>query len=315
MNREQRVGLFVLLALGIFIVFLELTTGFMPFRKTYTVYGLFRNVRGIQEGTDVSVSGMNVAKVRELVFKDGKVKVAIAVPEEVRLYKDATATLEASIMGATSTSTLNVEPGSSANAVLKNGDYLNVKESPSVAEVLDNVNKAVASLQDAAESFGGGKEGPLATLNAFFEKHEKEMGDMVHNFSVFSEKLAKGEGRLGKRLEDDTLYGQLSSTMSSLQDSIKRLEEGKGTLGKLVADDSLYKKTTAMMDSLDRAIEDLAEVAQKVNRGEGTLGKLVTDDSLYKKAEESLANVDRATKGMEDQGPISAIGAAAGAIF
>jgi len=65
---------------------------------------------------------------------------------------------------------------------------------------------------------------------------------MVHNFSVFSEKLAKGEGTLGKLLEDDTLYSQLSSTMSSLQGSVKSLEEGKGTLGKLVKDDSLYKK-------------------------------------------------------------------------
>jgi phospholipid/cholesterol/gamma-HCH transport system substrate-binding protein len=70
-----------------------------------------------------------------------------------------------------------------------------------------------------------------------------------------------------------------------------------------------------MMDRLDNAMKDLANVTQKVNRGEGTLGKLVTDDSLYRKAEESLANVDRATKGMEDQGPISAIGAAVGAVF
>ena len=313
MNREQRVGLFVVLALAIFVFFLELTTGFIPFKKTYTVYGLFQNVRGIQEGTDVSVSGMNVAKVRELAFQDGKVKVAIAVPKDVRLYKDATATLEASIMGAIAT--LNIAPGSSASPTLKEGDFINVKESPSVAEVLDNVDKAVASLKDAAESFGTGKEGPLAKLNEFFEKHEKEMGDMVHNLNVFSEKLAKGEGTLGKLLEDDKLYNQLSSAMSSLQSSVKRLEEGKGTLGKLVTDDSLYNKTTAMMDRLDRALKDLAEVAKKVNRGEGTLGKLVTDDSLYKKAEESLANVDRATKGMEDQGPISAIGAAAGAIF
>lgn len=278
MTKEQRVGLFVILALVIFVVFLELTTGVMPFKKVYTVYGLFQNVRGIQEGTDVGVSGINVGKVKGLAFKDGKVEVAIAIPEDVKLYEDAIARLEAPIMGPTSS--LNIAPGSSEKPRLKDGDRIDTEESPSIQEVLGRVDKAVASLEDMAESFGG-KEGPFAQLNTFFKEHEKEMGDLVENFSKFSE----------------------------------RLSEGKGTLGKLIEDDTLYNKATAMMDRLDTALKDLAEVAQKVNRGEGTLGKLVTDDSLYRKAEESLANVDRATKGMEDQGPISAIGAAVGAVF
>jgi phospholipid/cholesterol/gamma-HCH transport system substrate-binding protein len=202
MTREQRVGLFVILALIIFVVFLELTTGFMPFERAYTVYGSFQNVRGVQEGTDVAVSGMNVGKVKRLSFKDGKVELAMVLPQKVRLYQDAKARIEVPMIGPTAS--MNITPGSPKKSPLKNGDHIDTEESPSIQEVLGRVDKAVASLDDWVESFRGEK-GPFAQLNTFFKEHEKEMGKMVENFSKFSERLAEGKGTLGKLMEDDTL--------------------------------------------------------------------------------------------------------------
>jgi phospholipid/cholesterol/gamma-HCH transport system substrate-binding protein len=66
-----------------------------------------------------------------------------------------------------------------------------------------------------------------------------------------------------------------------------------------------------MKDSL----ANLKEIMQKVNSGNGTAGKIINDPSLYKNAKLTMQKLDKATDAMEDQGPISVIGIAAGNLF
>ncbi len=79
-------------------------------------------------------------------------------------------------------------------------------------------------------------------------------------------------------------------------------------MGKLLTDDAVYVE---MRDSLSQ----LREIMQKVNTGEGTAGRIVNDASLYKNAKLTMQKLDKATEGLEDQGPISVIGIAAGSLF
>ena len=52
-----------------------------------------------------------------------------------------------------------------------------------------------------------------------------------------------------------------------------------------------------------------------MSQGQGTLGKLFTDDSLYLQAQATLKKADRMIEGLDDQGPITAVGLAAKSLF
>ena len=60
---------------------------------------------------------------------------------------------------------------------------------------------------------------------------------------------------------------------------------------------------------------NLQAVTDKLNKGEGTLGKLINDDSLYTDAKGTLKKADKMIDGLSDQGPITAVGIVANALF
>lgn len=68
-------------------------------------------------------------------------------------------------------------------------------------------------------------------------------------------------------------------------------------------------------ENLKVMLSNFAEFSEKLNNQNSTLGKLLTDDSLYNHAQHVLNKVDNATNSMSDNGPIAAVGAAAGALF
>lgn len=49
--------------------------------------------------------------------------------------------------------------------------------------------------------------------------------------------------------------------------------------------------------------------------GEGTLGKLINDDSLYTSTQSTMKKADRALDGLDDSGPITAVGIVAKSLF
>ena len=83
---------------------------------------------------------------------------------------------------------------------------------------------------------------------------------------------------------------------------------GKGTLGALVYDPKAA-------DDLKATIANFRSVSDKISRGEGTLGKLLSDDSLLRDAQAIMKKADRALDGLDDTGPITAVGVVSRGLF
>jgi phospholipid/cholesterol/gamma-HCH transport system substrate-binding protein len=56
-------------------------------------------------------------------------------------------------------------------------------------------------------------------------------------------------------------------------------------------------------------------VSDKLAKGEGTLGKLINDDSMLRDAQAIMKKADRALDGLDDTGPITAVGVVAKGLF
>ena len=153
--------------------------------------------------------------------------------------------------------------------------------------------------------------------------------DIVENLGALSEQVSdivarvnKGQGTIGKVLNDSALYDHLNGTAARLEQVAMSIQEGKGTAGKLIASDELYTKldsTVGKVDDVMGAIRDqkgtvgklvydpsmydsVKSTAQKsdallgdIRAGRGTLGKLATDDSVFTNLRDASANVRDAT--------------------
>jgi phospholipid/cholesterol/gamma-HCH transport system substrate-binding protein len=81
----------------------------------------------------------------------------------------------------------------------------------------------------------------------------------VAHLEKVSKKLEKGEGTLGKLINDERLYKELKQISTNLKDITARIERGEGTLGKLLKDDSLYVEAKKTLRSVNRAAKGIEE--------------------------------------------------------
>ena len=96
--------------------------------------------------------------------------------------------------------------------------------------------------------------------------------------------------------------------MGDARGIIDQVKSGQGAVGVL-----LYDKQTA--ENVRVAVQNVRDVSDKLNNGQGTLGKLLNDDTLFTSAKSTLKKADRALDGLNDSGPITAVGVLANSLF
>jgi len=72
-------------------------------------------------------------------------------------------------------------------------------------------------------------------------------------------KVDKGEGTLGKLVNQDVLYAETTEAMKHLREIVQKINRGEGTVGMLVNDDSLFKSARATLQKVDNATETMED--------------------------------------------------------
>jgi phospholipid/cholesterol/gamma-HCH transport system substrate-binding protein len=72
-------------------------------------------------------------------------------------------------------------------------------------------------------------------------------------------KINRGEGTIGKLVNDDTLYTDLKSTTKNLNEITQKINSGNGSIGKLLNEDKLYRDATAAMKKVEKAAEGVSD--------------------------------------------------------
>jgi phospholipid/cholesterol/gamma-HCH transport system substrate-binding protein len=106
---------------------------------------------------------------------------------------------------------------------------------------------------------------------------------------------------------------------SSLQEAIGGAE-GKNAIKEVVA--NLQGASAGLNEMVQQnkwrvntIVTNLEDITAKVKKGEGTLGKLVTDEQFYNEAEKTMKKMQKAAEGVQEQTPITTLGALLGLFF
>jgi phospholipid/cholesterol/gamma-HCH transport system substrate-binding protein len=272
---QLRVGIFVFAALLILgFLILNSTGDFNPFEKKLHLKARFVSADGLHPAAEVQLAGVTIGKVEEVKFlppdtpSDERIEATLAVQQDFDkrpiteyIRSDSTAQLVAtSVLG--NEKMINITPGTAQaspiteNAVLESSTPVSINQLTATGnDLLKQINKLAVPMNDI--------------LN----------------------KANRGEGTLGRIVNDESLYRNLDTTVAETRDTMNRLQttldkvnHGQGSAGKLLNDPALY-------NSLNKTVQQLEAISTDIRAGRGSAGKFVSDDALYNETRAAVADL------------------------
>lgn len=291
-----KVGIFVLIgliALGYLTVKITKHKKLLVM-KGYEVHAIFDDVSGLKVSNSVHMAGVRIGRVKDILLtKDGKADVVMLINPSVKIAEDAQASVRGH--GLVGTKSVEIIQGSS-EPVRLNKVITNTTSVSNIDEIINDASLTLDHINDYLES----EKESLKQATEHLKEVSSNMNDVL-------EKINKGQGTLGKLINDDALYSKFKEGVDRLDNIIAKVESGQGTMGKLINDEGFYNQAK---DTLDR----INNMVKRTEAGEGTLGKLIADDSLYKETKEAVRDIKKTAETVKEETPISVIGTTVGIV-
>ncbi|SHN32355.1 MlaD family protein [Chitinophaga sp. CF418] len=292
-RRAVIVGIFIVIGLLIVITgVLTLGGQKKAFVKAVRVTAIFNDVGGVQTGNNVWYSGVKVGNVKKITFLEhNKIEVAMNIEESSAkfIHKDVLAKVGSD--GLVGNKIIALSGGSDNLPAIQDGDQLKVAVNVSPDEI-------------------------LATL----QENNKNLVGITGNLNTLSKKILNGEGSIGKLVNDETLYSNMSLAVASLQKSAnntERLTQGladyaaslrkEGTLtNDLVTDTTIFRnlrsavtQMNAVANNANDVVANLKSTTQGLNENlnstNSPVGVLLNDQQSGEDLKQMLKNLNIST--------------------
>ena len=328
MQQTTRVGLFFLLGLALtWVTFQTLNGGKVFYDKGYTLIAGFESLKELKKGDEVRMAGVVVGIVDATRLAGRRAEAVLHIDPKVEIRSDATASIV--MAGLIGTNYISIDLGSAGAKPLVDGAEIKTRVTPDLNSIMTEigslgkkVESALGTLTGSLAGDGKGSTCVIQKIDLLVTENRDSIAKTTANLQQVTDKLNKGEGTLGKLINDPKLHDEMVATLGDIrkgadeaknfianaQSIVDQVKAGKGTLGALVFDQKSG-------DDLKASIANLRAVSDKISRGEGTLGKLLNDDSVLRDAQAIMKKANRALDGLDDAGPITAVGVVSRGLF
>jgi phospholipid/cholesterol/gamma-HCH transport system substrate-binding protein len=275
-------------------------------KKGYTLDVVFDNSAGLDRDASVQIAGVEVGRVESISLKDGKALVRLRIAPNVKLEKDAIASIKTH--GILGDKYVELYPGTRGEAYLTAGEQISRTERQTdIDRMLNQLSLIAEDVRGVTSSLNrvlAGQEGEEAissiltntrdltrNLNNVVVSNEAALRAALENTRELTSNLNRVVTQNDEKVEQvmDTLRTasrEMEKTFAALSEITGGVNRGEGTLGQLVKDKSTAEKLNKTLDSLE-------EVTQKINEGRGSIGKLINDDETVRNINEGLTGLNR----------------------
>ncbi len=304
-QRSVILGIFIFLGVAILILtILTLGSQKKAFEKSITVKAFFANVNGLQKGNNIWFSGVKVGTIKKVTLRgNGRVEVDMSIEQQSVQYipKDAKAKLSSD--GLIGSKIIEIYGGTAGTPKIESGDVLNNDKLLNTDEMMNTLSK-----------------------------NNDNLFSITNDLKVISAQIASGKGSVGKLLNDETLYDQLSATTLVLKKAAQNLNglsanvtaytshlNDKGTLANdLVTDTIIFSRLRQTISQLqqvastsDSVMNNLKTTSVSLNKGVDNLnsslsdtktpvGLLLHDQQAAANIKVTLQNLQSGTKKLND---------------
>jgi phospholipid/cholesterol/gamma-HCH transport system substrate-binding protein len=278
------VGVFIIVGL-LFLVAGVLSIGNLhsTFQKKMTIVTIFGDVNGLQKGNNIWFSGVKIGTVKNVEFYGkSQVKVIMNIEIESQQYIRKDAKVKISTDGLIGNKILVIYGGTSASPPVEEGDMIENEPQLSTETIMETLQK----------------------------------NNM--NILALTEKLAKGEGTIGKLLYSDSIYNSIAATTNSLQAASANAQvlinslakftsklDDEGTLAnELVTDTVVFNSMKASIMQLQQISDTAAVFVSNLKAASANpktpVGVMLHDEQAGASLKASIANLESGSKKLDE---------------
>jgi phospholipid/cholesterol/gamma-HCH transport system substrate-binding protein len=203
-GQTMKIGLFTFIGLLVLV----LASFFIGNRKnlfssTFTVYGTFKNVNGLQVGNNVRFAGINVGVVQDInIITDSAARVDLTLNNNVRKFIKKDSKISIGSDGLMGDKLVVIAPGGvTSTQQVQDGNQLAAINPVDVDKIIAKMTRVI----DNAETLTGGLSQIVAKVN-------------------------NGQGSIGRLLNSDKLSKDLEGTVKQAQTTMKNVHNTTTTL-------------------------------------------------------------------------------------
>ena len=290
-KRSIVVGIFVFLGL-LFLVLGILVIGNLneTFKRKIEVFTLFDDVSGLQAGNNIWFSGVKIGSISNLQFySDNKVKVGMKIETKSVPFIHKDAFVKLGTDGLIGNKILIIYGGTPESPPVESGDTLRVEKTFSSEDMINTL-----------------------------QENNKNLFAITSDLKVITDKLAKGEGSVGKLMNDDAVYTHLEAATLSLQNaagqaqklisSLNKFSEGlnkKGTLAHQLTNDtvvfnSMKASVVRLQQVADTAHSLISNLNEASSNSKTSLGVLLHDEEAGAHLKQTLMNLETSSQKLDE---------------
>jgi phospholipid/cholesterol/gamma-HCH transport system substrate-binding protein len=268
-SREVKTAILIIGCALIFIFGFSYLKGTSLLNSEKIVHSLYEDVEGLVVGANVTISGLNVGKVKSIDFNENynKIKVTFSLREDLTFSNQSTAQLyEAGLIGGKAIAIL---PKYDTGTVIRSDDVLPSNIKPGLTEL---VNQQIAPLQDKIE-------GLLTSADSLFAGVSNVMNyETQKNIKASLDGLTTTVDNINSL--SFSMNRLVTSNEKTLNATLNNLNEVTGNLSQLT--DSLNQMPLmATVKNFEVTSEQLKVIIGRLEEGEGSMGQLLNDKTLY----------------------------------
>jgi phospholipid/cholesterol/gamma-HCH transport system substrate-binding protein len=171
--------------------------------NTFTIYGTFRNIGGLQTGNNVRFAGINIGTVERIsIINDTTVRVDMRLESKVAPFIKSDAVAGISSDGIMGDKLVTIAPGSADGKVLGEGKRVHTTEPLEMDRIMDRLANVAVNAETITDDLAG-----------------------------ITSQIREGKGSMGRLLYDEQLAKGLEGTVNTANETMKSIKAGSEGFG------------------------------------------------------------------------------------
>ncbi|MCR4965993.1 MAG: MlaD family protein [Bacteroidales bacterium] len=276
-TRNIKVALFAILALVILYVGIKFLKGIKIFGHKQYYYGVFEDVGGLHESTNLLLNGYPIGKVTEVsLLSSNPVRICaeFMVTEDLDIPSDSKFLVaQTDILGGVA---VNVVLGSSPKMAAK-GDTLSCGiQGGGLTDGLDDLKGQLSSVLSSIDTIG-------LSLKQSFNPNDEQNGAIMLKSTLVN--LEATTQHLNKLLANNeakvtNAVSKLNELSTTLNDASPKIDAIINNLDN-ITDSIAQSNVSTLINDAQQTVNHLNAITSSIEKGEGSVGQLMNNDSLY----------------------------------
>lgn len=294
-TREVKVGIIVLLGIGVLYVGVNYLKGISLFSDSRTYYCIYDKVDGVQSSNPVVINGYNIGQVRKVTLMPEappKLMVEITIKEKnLNIPKDSQARIQSSsLLGSKEIQLILGSSSESANS----GDTLITSIE---SGLMESVNQEILPLKLKTEQLISDIDSIITIFQAILNEDTRDnLSKSLSSIQGTIQSLEVTAFRLDTLVKEEkvkftSILGHVEAITGNLEASNQEITNVINNFSSL-SDSLLQSNIKTVINNASSAMSEVNMITEKINRGEGSLGMLINNDTLYNNLENASNQLD-----------------------